>query len=153
MVAFRNVVSGTYRENWWDDGDYQIAFSRGNKGFIAINAGALDMRISLQTGLPPGTYCDVISGNYKHGRCTGMEVNVHSDGTAYFNIESSSDDFMVALHIGTQISFCLVCKQKSRVDLIYSIAFENIFVLANYHYYEEVDTGKCKITKNTPRNI
>ncbi len=23
--------------NWWDNGNHQIAFCRGNKGFIAIN--------------------------------------------------------------------------------------------------------------------
>jgi len=28
---------GTNMTNWWDNTENQIAFSRGNKGFIAIN--------------------------------------------------------------------------------------------------------------------
>jgi len=30
-------VLGTDMNNWWDNGDYQIAFCRGRKGFIAFN--------------------------------------------------------------------------------------------------------------------
>lgn len=37
MVEFRNLVDGTDVNNWWDNQQHQIAFSRGNKGFIAIN--------------------------------------------------------------------------------------------------------------------
>lgn len=100
MVAFRNVVMGTTLTNWWDNGDYAIAFSRGNKGFIVINAGTSDINVNLQTGLSQGTYCDVISGNYDNGRCTGNEVHVGGDGHAHFHISSGSDDPVVAIHIG-----------------------------------------------------
>lgn len=37
MVIFRNVVNGQPLSNWWDNGNSQIAFSRGSKGFIVIN--------------------------------------------------------------------------------------------------------------------
>lgn len=37
MIKFRNVVKGTNVTGWWDNGKDQIAFSRGDKGFIAIN--------------------------------------------------------------------------------------------------------------------
>ena len=37
MVAFRRLVAGTDVNHWWDDGDNAIAFSRGDKGFVAIN--------------------------------------------------------------------------------------------------------------------
>nr|CAD7267363.1 unnamed protein product [Timema shepardi] len=37
MVAFRNIVRGTTVKNWWDNRSKQIAFCRGNKGFIAFN--------------------------------------------------------------------------------------------------------------------
>lgn len=102
MVAFRNVVMGTTLTNWWDNGDYAIAFSRGNKGFIVLNAGNSDINVNLQTGLPQGTYCDVISGNYDNGRCTGNEVHVGGDGHAHFHISNSSDDPVVAIHIGAK---------------------------------------------------
>jgi len=32
MVAFRNVVAGQPLQHWQAPGDFQIAFSRGNKG-------------------------------------------------------------------------------------------------------------------------
>lgn len=47
MVKFRNVVHGTELKNWWDNGDQQIAFCRGNKGFITINNGG-DLKQNLQ---------------------------------------------------------------------------------------------------------
>lgn len=37
MVSFGNVVHGTPVTNWWDNGNNQIAFCRGNKGFVAMN--------------------------------------------------------------------------------------------------------------------
>ncbi|KAK7796337.1 hypothetical protein U0070_010074, partial [Myodes glareolus] len=39
---------------------------------------------TLQTGLPAGTYCDVISGDKIDGKCTGTKVSVGSDGKAHF---------------------------------------------------------------------
>nr|XP_011752173.1 pancreatic alpha-amylase-like [Macaca nemestrina] len=37
MVAFRNVVDGEPFTNWYDNGSNQVAFGRGNKGFIVFN--------------------------------------------------------------------------------------------------------------------
>ncbi|EPY74923.1 Pancreatic alpha-amylase precursor isoform 9-like protein [Camelus ferus] len=37
MVMFRNVVDGQSFTNWWDNGNNQVAFGRGNKGFIVFN--------------------------------------------------------------------------------------------------------------------
>ena len=42
MIAFRNYVNGTKVADWQDDGGDNIAFSRGDKGFIAINNGKTD---------------------------------------------------------------------------------------------------------------
>jgi len=103
MVAFRNVASGTNVENWQSFGDYQIAFSRGNKGFIAINAASGIMNHNVNTGLPSGTYCDVISGNYENGACTGNTINVDGAGRAHININGDSDDPVVAIHVGAKV--------------------------------------------------
>lgn len=100
MVKFRNVVHGTNILNWWSNGYYQIAFSRGNKGFIVINADVPDLNLELQTGLLTGTYCDVISGEYDGETCTGTTVIVNHAGFAHFHIRSRSDDPMMAIHIG-----------------------------------------------------
>lgn len=37
MVKFRNVVNGQPQSNWWDNQNNQVAFGRGNRGFIVIN--------------------------------------------------------------------------------------------------------------------
>ena len=87
-------------KNWWSGADYQIAFSRGDKAFIALNLEGHDLKAHLQTGLPQGTYCDVISGNLESGQCTGKSVHVGGDGRAYINVCSSFDDPMVAIHVG-----------------------------------------------------
>lgn len=47
MVAFKNTVGDAPLTNWWDNGSNQIAFCRGNKGFIAINKYG-DLRQFLQ---------------------------------------------------------------------------------------------------------
>jgi alpha-amylase len=48
MVKFRNVVAGTELNDWWDNGSNQIAFCRGNKGFIAINNDGGPLNAQLQ---------------------------------------------------------------------------------------------------------
>ncbi|XP_073666305.1 alpha-amylase 2B isoform X7 [Tursiops truncatus] len=63
MVVFRNVVDGQPFTNWWDNGSNQVAFGRGNRGFIVFNNDDWALSSTLQTGLPAGTYCDVISGD------------------------------------------------------------------------------------------
>lgn len=37
MAIFRNVVNGQPQSNWWDNQSNQIAFGRGNRGFIVFN--------------------------------------------------------------------------------------------------------------------
>ena len=59
MIALRNYVNGTEVTDWQDDGGDNIAFSRGNKGFIAINNGKNDKDASYATSLADGEYCNV----------------------------------------------------------------------------------------------
>jgi hypothetical protein len=44
---------------WQDDNDNNIAFSRGNKGFLAINNTDKPKNVSYKTDLPDGEYCNV----------------------------------------------------------------------------------------------
>ena len=48
--------------NWWDDGVNLIAFSRGSRGWIALNNHATAQTHTFDTGLRPGTYRDIIHG-------------------------------------------------------------------------------------------
>ncbi|XP_038066969.1 alpha-amylase 4N-like [Patiria miniata] len=103
MVDFRRVTVSQAFANWWDNGFYQIAFGRGNKGFIVINNEDFSLSQTLQTGLPSGTYCNIILGDFNNGKCTGPTVYVDSNGFAKFDIAGSgNDDPVVAIHVGAK---------------------------------------------------
>lgn len=82
MVRFRRVVAGTPVAHWWDDGANAIAFSRGDKGFVAINRESAPLSQTLDTGLAPGTYCDLLTGGAAGGTCRGTTVTVGATGSA-----------------------------------------------------------------------
>ncbi|XP_029819083.1 pancreatic alpha-amylase [Manacus vitellinus] len=103
MVIFRNVVDGEPFSNWWDNGSNQVAFGRGNKGFIIFNNDDWNMSVYLQTGLPAGTYCDVISGQKEDNKCTGKQVYVSGDGKANFQINTDAEDPFIAIHVDAKL--------------------------------------------------
>ena len=81
MVAFRRAVAGTDITWNWDDGQNAVAFSRGAKGFVAINRNAAATRVSTASGLAPGAYCDVLTGGKAPGGgCVGTRVIVAAAG-------------------------------------------------------------------------
>ena len=102
MAKWRAMAGSEPVANWWDDGDNQIAFSRGNKAFFAINNGWNYMKVSLQTGMKAGRYCDVISGDRSEDEksCTGNVITVGSDGKAMIEINNGNDNPYVAIHVG-----------------------------------------------------
>ncbi len=101
MVGFHNAVRGTGVVGWWDNGGDAIAFGRGSKGYLALNHGSAPVQRTFQTGLPAGTYCDVIHGDVTGGSCSGPTYTVGSDGT--FTATVRPDD-AVALHTGAAVS-------------------------------------------------
>ncbi|NP_001003729.1 AmyAc_bac_euk_AmyA and Aamy_C domain-containing protein precursor [Danio rerio] len=103
MVIFRNVVNGQPLFNWWDNGNSQIAFSRGSKGFIVINNDNWELNATLNTGLQSGTYCDIISGEKSGNSCTGKQVSVDSDGKATFSISHTEEDPFMAIHADSKL--------------------------------------------------
>nr|AAA03322.1 alpha-amylase [Aedes atropalpus] len=103
MVGFRNAVRGTNLNDWWTNGNMQIAFCRGANGFVAFNLESYDMNETLQTCLPAGTYCDVISGSKEGGSCTGATVQVGGDGRANIQIPAHGDDGVLAIHINAKL--------------------------------------------------
>src|SRR5690554_4591911 len=90
MVGFRNATqSAFYVSNWWDNGANQIAFGRGDRGFVVINGeSGGTLNTTLQTGLAAGTYCDVIKGDFSNGVCTGPTITVGADGNASFSVDA-----------------------------------------------------------------
>jgi len=63
MVSFRHVVAGTDVNRWWDNGANAIAFSRGAKGFVAINNGTNPLDTTISTGMAAGTYLDLLTSS------------------------------------------------------------------------------------------
>jgi alpha-amylase len=104
MVAFRNTVRTAPVTNWWDNGANQIAFSRGTSGFIAFNGQfGVDLSQTLQTGLPQGAYCDLVTGRKAGNSCTGTKVTVGADGRAAIFISSSAPEGFLAFTIDSRL--------------------------------------------------
>nr|BAV13234.1 alpha-amylase [Eisenia fetida] len=104
MVRFHNVAIGNPVSNWWDNGFQAIAFGRGNRGFIFINNEDFAITQTLQTGLPGGEYCDVISCDNNRPPCGNSggacraTVIVNGDGTATFDVPNGENP-MIAIHV------------------------------------------------------
>ncbi|MBI5295495.1 MAG: alpha amylase C-terminal domain-containing protein [Chloroflexi bacterium] len=107
MAAFRAETmaadgSGTVN-NWYDNGNDLIAFGVNNKGFVIINKeSSVLSNTTLSTGLPDGTYCNVILGElnaHKTG-CTGETITV-TNGAASFTVPANS---AVAIHVGQKVA-------------------------------------------------
>ena len=98
---------------------FNLFFYRGNKGLIIINADTDILNADITTGLPEGIYCDVISGNYEDGNCTGNIVQVDQMGQPHFTIDGQSDDPVVAIHIGESSMklYAGLDKQKQKMSV------------------------------------
>jgi alpha-amylase len=82
LVGFHNIVGDAPVRNWYDDGANLIAFSRGNRGWIAINNADTAATRTFRTGLKAGTYCDISHATFADGDCSGPTVRVNSRGRA-----------------------------------------------------------------------
>ncbi len=90
MVGFRRVVAGTPIADWWDDGANAIAFSRGDKGFVAINRESTVVDTVVTTTMAPGDYCDLLSGGLAGSGCAGTAVAVDSAGAIHVQLAANS---------------------------------------------------------------
>jgi alpha-amylase len=99
MVAFRRAVAGTPTARWWDNGGQAIAFSRGDRGFVAINRESAAVQLNVTAGVAPGTYCDVLTGGRSGSGCAGREVVVGAGGAVELTLSANS---AVAIHAGTR---------------------------------------------------
>jgi alpha-amylase len=78
LVRFHNVAGDAPVANWYDDGANLIAFSRGRVGWIALNNETTAQTRTFRTGLPRGTYCDIVHSD----TCTGPTIRVDGAGRA-----------------------------------------------------------------------
>lgn len=90
LVGFRNEVWGTGVTNYWTNGSTQLAFGRGDRGYVVFNRAASAMTRTFQTSLPAGTYCDVTADG-----CREYQV----DGAGRFTATVGPNG-VFALHVG-----------------------------------------------------
>ena len=100
MVAFRKLVAGSDVNDWWDDGANAIAFSRGNRGFVAISREGVPVDTTITTGMPPGTYCDILTGGLVMGSCVGAALVVDSSNAVHVHLASNT---AVAIDAATKL--------------------------------------------------
>ena len=101
MVGFRAAT----QSNWFTshphtDGNNRLAFGRGGLGFVVLNNETSAWTSTFDTGMPAGTYCDVISGELVNNSCTGDLIIVDTSGLATI---SASGRNAVAIHIDAQV--------------------------------------------------
>jgi alpha-amylase len=89
MVKWHNYVGNAKRANFYTDDANVIAFSKDSKGWAAFNNGTADKQIHVRTGLPAGTYCDIIHGANPGTGCTGPTVVVDSSGFTTVTVGSN----------------------------------------------------------------
>ncbi|MDB1087875.1 carbohydrate-binding module family 20 domain-containing protein [Streptomyces sp. ACA25] len=82
MVGFRNATRGQSVTNWWDNGNDAVSFSRGNRGFVAINGESSSLTRTFQTSLPSGSYCNVQNGSSVSVNGSGQVTATLGAGTA-----------------------------------------------------------------------
>ena len=100
MVAFRRLVAGTDVNHWWDNGANAIAFSRGDKGFVAINGELTPLTVSVKSGLAAGVYCDLLTGGPGPTGCIGTRLVVDATGTVQLQLNPTS---AVAIDIAARL--------------------------------------------------
>jgi alpha-amylase len=61
MIGFRNQTLGQPVTGWAVLNPSAIAFSRGDLGFVAINAGATATKARVRVGLAPGRYLNILA--------------------------------------------------------------------------------------------
>ena len=150
MVGFRNAtISNFFVSDWWDNGGNQIAFGRGDKGFVVINKDGGTMTRTFKTSLAAGKYCDVISGEFSTSAggstiCTGNTITVDTTGNAAISVSAYS---AAAIHVNARMA------GSSTVSSMVSVNFneaadtnlgQNIFVIGDVAALGGWATGSAK---------
>jgi len=108
MVKFRSAAHNQAQGNWVTGSANQIAFSRGNVGFVALNNSTSAWSRSFYTALPAGTYCNIVHGlkNAAGTACTSDSVTVDASGNATITVPADGGSTVpaVAIYTGQAIS-------------------------------------------------
>ncbi|CAH9053467.1 Alpha-amylase [Pseudoalteromonas holothuriae] len=163
-VDFRNNTTSHWQvNNWWDNGNNQIAFSRGNEGFVAINRDSEALTRTLQTGLAQGAYCDVLTGslNANKSSCSGRTVTVNTQG--YADVTLTQMDALAIHHKAKIVDDVIEPMQRTVIFIkAETQAGQDMFVRGgiDHNYAQSIgrnctqDASQCalKITHNNLKN-
>ncbi|KAL5532385.1 hypothetical protein ACEPAF_5955 [Sanghuangporus sanghuang] len=146
MVGFRNTVmsaSSNALTNWVSPSSQQIAFARGQVAFVAINNQDSSWTVTFQSGLPEGTYCDVIAGVPSGSECAGQSMTVASDGTFSTTISSRN---AIAIHtgaLGTANKTTPTTVAVTFQEMATTVFGENIFLVGSISELANWDTDNA----------
>jgi len=99
MVKFRNQVAPDAPvTHWWSNGKNQIAFGRGNQGFVVINRQEQPLTQTFQTSLPAGQYCNLIAE--PSDGCTSDRITVDAQGKLTVTVKGME---AIAIDVGARL--------------------------------------------------
>ncbi|KAH9054852.1 hypothetical protein EDB87DRAFT_1567972, partial [Lactarius vividus] len=136
MVDFRNQVGRAPLTGWVSPSSQRIAFARGSDGFVAINNADSEWSTAFMTGLPGGSYCNVIDGSSSpEDTCTGTAFTIGPDGSMSVTVGAHQ---AIAVHTGALGSGTSGPKttELRLVPVLFNVNAtttfgENIFVVGN----------------------
>lgn len=111
MVGWHNAVGSAVVTNWQSPAGNVIGFGRGATGFVAINNTGAAHTATYTTGLPDGSYCNVLDG-------CATSVTVAS-GRAVLTVPAKG---AVAFHTGRPGE-----PQPDRVSVNYTVQAETVW--------------------------
>jgi alpha-amylase len=105
MMTFRQVTQPAPEvTDWWDNGSNQIAFGRGELGFVVINNAPEALTQTFQTQLPAGQYCNIMEGRLTpDGQSCQAEatlITVDPAGQFTATVEGTA---ALAIHVGAKL--------------------------------------------------
>ncbi|MDX2211706.1 MAG: alpha-amylase family protein [Oculatellaceae cyanobacterium bins.114] len=104
MIQFRNITTDTPINHWWSNGNNQIAFGRGDKGFVVINREDQLLTRTFQTDLPEGNYCNTLKGEttFRQPSCGDRTQMLTVNAQGQVTI-STLPMQATAIHIGARV--------------------------------------------------
>ncbi|KAH9018828.1 glycoside hydrolase [Lactarius hengduanensis] len=120
MVGFRNQVGRAPLTGWISPSAQRIAFSRGSLGFVAINNADSEWSATFMTGLPAGSYCNVVDGTSAAVVCTGTAFTISNDGCLVATVGARQ---AIAVHVGALGSGAVMPKIAQQVPVLF---YENV---------------------------
>ncbi|WP_052288160.1 alpha-amylase [Leptolyngbya iicbica] len=96
MVDFRAATQAQPMvTDWWSHGGNQIAFGRGDRGFVVINRASTTLTHTFQTQLPAGDYCELMSAEISATGDCDRVIRVDETGQFRTTVAAMS---AIALH-------------------------------------------------------